>query len=533
MSEIRYSSDQSIQNSITVGQGGADFISIQEAIDSIDDNSVTNQYNILISAGIYEENIVMKNYVYLIGNGATDSIIIKGTSGSLITAPSILSQLENIRLELNPTADGSILFDCSAGGELRNSQVNAILSSSTNGITATWALIDNGAAFFYLRSSMQYVMSGSAAGVKEHNIIRILGNSSYVNFAVDFTVTMNDVDDTVRVIRNEGATVILNAISRFTLNHTNPSYTGTFIGLSEEFDTAFNTNETAAFFMIGSGGGTGIAIAVDSPTDNAEVDSFSNQYSVEGFATNYFASVATGDTLNTTSDFIIAEDNIIGDGIVNFGNSQEYGQLEITSGGEITINTASEWHALDTLVAGVSSEHISVAPGSNGVISGTLDNGGQLQCADVGHGLSTGDYIALNGMGNPAHNGITRVTVLNADDFVCDNIAFSSIGDTGVWQQGSYLSPTRRGAYRIGYAFSAIAAANNKMFDFAVFRNVTDVPGTLITNRFAVGGDAGGIPGTGVLFLEKDDILFFALRNTTDNSNITISEGSFNIDKVS
>lgn len=55
---------------------GADFNSIKDAVDSISDNSVTNQYKLLVAPGVYTENtITMKPYVDIEGSGLQLSTI--------------------------------------------------------------------------------------------------------------------------------------------------------------------------------------------------------------------------------------------------------------------------------------------------------------------------------------------------------------------------------------------------------------------------------------------------------------------------
>jgi len=54
-------------NTVQVWPGGAVFTGIQAAIDSITGASQDEQYQVAVGSGTYKENIVMKDYVYVIG----------------------------------------------------------------------------------------------------------------------------------------------------------------------------------------------------------------------------------------------------------------------------------------------------------------------------------------------------------------------------------------------------------------------------------------------------------------------------------
>jgi len=57
------------ENTVQVWPGGASFSSIMAALNSITNASESNQYQVAVGAGTFQENIVMKDYVYVIGSG--------------------------------------------------------------------------------------------------------------------------------------------------------------------------------------------------------------------------------------------------------------------------------------------------------------------------------------------------------------------------------------------------------------------------------------------------------------------------------
>jgi hypothetical protein len=520
-------------NVVYVAKTGGQYSTIQGAIDSITDAASDNWYIVKIAPGVYTENVVGKNYVTLLGDAASSSdLVIQATSGTVYTAPNTASSISNINLKLLPTASGGKLYDATAGGNHEIYLVFGTVESSTNGITSQLIDVDC-TDFSLLRSTFEYTMTGSAVGNNTHQLIKYGGSTDYLMSSVALTATVGDVDDDVHMFVNDTTGTSLFTVGAMLGISTNASYSGDFVAFRGESDTGLKKYSNIDTTLAGAGSGDGFIFDLDSDTNNLEAESIANPVVVSGFANNYFARVATGDTLDSQADLIIAADNTIGVGTVNFVDSQEYGQIEITGGTEFTIDVTDEWHAFSIMTTGLSSDYVTVAQGSTGAITDTANNGGVLRVTDVGHGLSTGDYVTLTGMGDAAHNGITGVTVINSDTFDADDITYNSDDDTGTWNQGSYIQPARRGAYRIDYAFSASSVGANKNFDFAAFDGVTQVAGTKIRRKFATAGDVGAFAGTGIVFLEKDAVLWFGIYNDTDATNITISEGAFNISKES
>ncbi len=519
--------------SVTVAKSGADFTSIQSAIDSITDASSSKYYTIEIYPGEYTENLVLKNYVNLNGVGIANGLSVIGTSGSLLTIPSTFVRCENILFNMNPTANGSKIIDSSAGGYCQFNNCGLFVTSSTNGITGNISTTSSSGTTAFIDCGYFYTMTGTDAGSNTHNLIVQENTSVFTIDRANIQVNISDADDDINIYTDSStgnATVIGALVS---LNANSATYSGTASVFKHTGTGILKLDTRSSISVTSAGNGIGQIFDIDTDTNDGIINSSSNTFSVTGFATNYLADVAIGDTLNSISDIITAANNTTGAGVVNFVNSQEYGQVQITGGGAFTIDTQNEWHAFSTPATGLTSSNVDVDQGSTGAITNTADNGGVLRCTDVDHGLVSGDFVTLTGMGDAAHDGVTQITVINADTFDCDDIAWSSNADTGTWHHGSHIVPLRRGAYRVDYSFSVSSVAVNQVFDFVVFKNTSTVSGTQIQRKFSAGGDVGALAGTGVVFLEKDDHLFFAVRNTTGTGNVTISEGAFNISKVS
>jgi len=73
------------ENTITVAKAGADYTTITSALNSITDNDSSHRYFIRVMPGVYNESIVMKDYVDISGSGE-DATVISGASGTVVTA---------------------------------------------------------------------------------------------------------------------------------------------------------------------------------------------------------------------------------------------------------------------------------------------------------------------------------------------------------------------------------------------------------------------------------------------------------------
>jgi pectin methylesterase-like acyl-CoA thioesterase len=85
------------RNVIVVAMSGGDFTSIQQALDSINDNSATNPYLVWVAPGIYSEAITMKPYVDIQGAGELVTKI-TSTGGSSPDVATVRSYVNNAEL---------------------------------------------------------------------------------------------------------------------------------------------------------------------------------------------------------------------------------------------------------------------------------------------------------------------------------------------------------------------------------------------------------------------------------------------------
>jgi hypothetical protein len=200
----------------------------------------------------------------------------------------------------------------------------------------------------------------------------------------------------------------------------------------------------------------------------------------------------------------------------------------------ITIDAVNQYHAIIGLSAGSCNGGITFLASSTGSITDTEDNSGILRCTDVGHGLTTGQYVTLTGMGDAAHVGATAVTVITVDVFDCDDIAYNSIDDTGTWARGSSMTidTGKGGTYMMTYAASVLSAGINKNYRLELIKNVTPMDEFATEHKIAVASDLVSLGSSGIACLQGGDTIWMQVKNTTDDSNLTVEHANVHISRI-
>lgn len=200
----------------------------------------------------------------------------------------------------------------------------------------------------------------------------------------------------------------------------------------------------------------------------------------------------------------------------------------------LTIDAVDQYHAVQGLLEGSDVEGLTYLASSSGAITDTEDNSGTLRCTDVGHGLTTGQYVTLHGMGDAAHAGTTGVTVISADVFDCDDIAYNSIDDTGNWSRGSSLTVDNyhQGVYHIIYSASLLSAANNKNFKVEVCVNTTDQDEYASEEKLTLTTDIQNLGSGGIVHLSVGDVVWLKAKGTTDDTNLIIEHANVALTRV-
>jgi len=158
----------------------------------------------------------------------------------------------------------------------------------------------------------------------------------------------------------------------------------------------------------------------------------------------------------------------------------------------------------------------------------------EIECSAV-HGLSDGDLVVLTNMNNAAHDGTTKVTVVNTTKFTCDDIDY--VAGAGA-SAGSVFMPAflqipasgSDGAYKIDLSITGTPGAAGKNWQFAVYvdNSIQDPLVTEITTIAVL----TNISLTGIVLLAANQRVWVSAKNITDNSDFTISYMSFSIHKI-
>jgi hypothetical protein len=200
----------------------------------------------------------------------------------------------------------------------------------------------------------------------------------------------------------------------------------------------------------------------------------------------------------------------------------------------IVIHAVDQYHAVGGLGLDGCNSGITFLASASGNVTDTADNGGVLRCESVAHGLTTGNYLSLVGMGDGAHVGFTRVSVVDVDTFDCDNIVYSSSGDTGFWDRGSSLTVDqgKGGLYNVAFSASVLSAGNNKNYKFELMRDTTELNEFAAERRINVAGDLGSISAAGLVGLTGGDTVWLVVENTTDATNLTLKHANVHMFRI-
>ena len=458
------------QQTITVAKAGGDYTNIQDAIDSITDNTSTKRYAILIYPGIYEENIIMEDWVSLIGMGARrEDVIIRSTTGAVIAFASDAGNKTSVRhlhAELLTTTDGQDLITMSAGQHAIR-DVGLIAKSPTDAIAGSIVDMDGG-TFNLKYSTINYSFTGSNASPKIHNVLDLAGTVAYAIDSVDMRVTVSDINDVVIGINEDVTGTVTEGIMKDCYIHMDLDH-GAYTGMSGlAYLHGAGTNkyyQNNHVHITSDGGGTAYAMYIDTTGNNGRVNTNNNHVEVSGFTNNYNIRTGTGDTMDASFDSVTATSGNSGFGIL---------RLVENGDGEFFVSGTSSTHLLQTDITtdriGISTENpetklevVGIISGSyihaaqnitasgdiiaEGTVSGATlysegdvyVNGSLLMGTSTGLSVLVGDNRYVN-VGGDTMTGDLIVETLMSGAIIHAEQALISSGTLSVTQSGTFLS---------------------------------------------------------------------------------------------
>jgi hypothetical protein len=216
------------------------------------------------------------------------------------------------------------------------------------------------------------------------------------------------------------------------------------------------------------------------------------------------------------------------------GNIIKSGCLYIHNASQvITINAQNQYHGIPGFAENGCNIGTTIVSFLSGAITNTANNGGVLRCTDTSHGLTTGNYIFLNDMGDGAHVGCTRVTVVDTDTFDCDHITYNSSSDTGYWQRSSgiKIGIGGGGMFDVKYSFSFSGASGNVDFIVEIYVNETLEETVASARKIGIADDTGNQGSGNLVRLTSGDVVHMAIKNITTSANATLKYGGFSLSR--
>ena len=205
----------------------------------------------------------------------------------------------------------------------------------------------------------------------------------------------------------------------------------------------------------------------------------------------------------------------------------------------VTFNTVNVYHAIFGFHVGSLKDFIFV---DGKVVDANITaesnpSAALLQIETSGaHGLATGDIVTQSNMNDVLHNGATRVTVLDATNYTCQDIAYvaGAGASAGVIYSPSYLQAGQgaEGFYLLNFSLSGSSAANAKTFKWELNCNQNAID-TIVTERKHAVTDMGCVASSGFSRVSPGDRVWLSGKNKTDANNFVIEHTNVNLHRIS
>jgi hypothetical protein len=317
---------------VIVSKVSGNYNTIQGAIDSITDATATNRYCVWVHSGIYTEAVTCKDYVDIIGDGRTNTII-SGTSGTVLTFPATKCTVSEIGISVDYGALGATsaaITSAGADSVLKDCDITVTKSSGNyrmHALTVTAGSLRMSDCYF------EYSITGATAGsaliqsavVQSGVLTTIILNNN------EMTLTSNDTNDYL-VGFESTATVTGTALFANNVISLDTGAAGGAAAGMWVYGTAtgcvFNQNRVTVQNPLLAWG-----MYIDSTAGGAVVDTRHNEIIVTSAGASVGCQVAVGDTWNSTFDKITATSAYAGAGTIVLVSSEVNGGFATTGRG--------------------------------------------------------------------------------------------------------------------------------------------------------------------------------------------------------
>jgi hypothetical protein len=292
-----------IQEYKTVGKTGAQFTTIQAAINAITDATSSKPYAVSVAPGIYAEQVTMKAWVFLIGVDPDATIISSATTaivGTISAGES--SGIKNIGIALAPNSSASA-YAISFSGDFIIENVNTTITvgASFTGAVLGGILITN-ANLSFLSYHRINLISSLASTITLYKAISLTGTGRYTLFSCALYGTIANATGIYQcvnisttggcVIRELSASMIFSSVT----------FSGSAIGFNCDSAATLASslrmgkNCTISLFGAGSASGTAYVCKLDSTGNSAKFRYDELSININGFATEYIANTGSTDS---------------------------------------------------------------------------------------------------------------------------------------------------------------------------------------------------------------------------------------------
>lgn len=326
--DARYQSKY--QQVVDVAKSGADYTTIQGAIDSIIDATTTKRYAVVVHPGNYAEAVTMKDYVDIIGTGRTNSRI-TGTTGTVLTFPANKGTVIDMGIYVDYGALGAnsqAIVSAGADSVMIRCDIGVTKSS---GDFVMNALYVSGGAFRMSDCYFTYSITGGTTDTQ-------LTQSAVVQTGVLTTIILNNNEMTITCDDTNDDLVGF---------ETTANVTGTALLANNviDVDGGAACSSATGLWLYGTGSGmianqnritvncnaSAYGLWVDSTAGGATIDTRHNEIIVTSVGAAESGNIAAGDTWNSVFDKITAASGYAGAGTITMVSSEVNGSMLVTN----------------------------------------------------------------------------------------------------------------------------------------------------------------------------------------------------------
>lgn len=278
----------------TVAKSGAQFTSIQAAINDISDATAVKPYLVKVAAGLYTEDITLKDYVGIVGDLSSVTVLVGKITGTLAGS----CGLTDFQIQFTPTADNQNAVDISGGSLLMRAVSGIVLGAGNFSCTGIKLAAGTG----YTLADCTVTNRMTFAGItKDFAGWDFGGAGSYGILSCNVSDRVNAASGTRCLYKITGTGSLNKSNGSATFVNTNAAFAGQANGFCvSSAASAGNTRSTNGIQLrlTGAGAGTAIGFKLDSSGGLAEFQHIGSSVFISGFtpATEYLDSTATGDT---------------------------------------------------------------------------------------------------------------------------------------------------------------------------------------------------------------------------------------------